>query len=250
VATDVAPHRSGVAQARRQRGRRVLTAALSVAGHLAILSGLASAFFTPPKPFEPEPMRVELVNLRPAADRPAPPAPAPPSPAKPPPRAVARPTRVLTAAIPLPAGDTPSMESGVSDGQLASAAVAGSGPPGGACDMARRLQTALRKDHLVQAALAEASRGPGAAGKAMLVWNGDWIRSRGQDGNGLAAVREAMMWEIAFAPEACRAEAVHGLVLFSLNDGAGRLVVGAGDWRWSDLLGPRRGASGDSLSRR
>jgi hypothetical protein len=249
VAIDVAPHRSGVAQARRRRGRGLITAALSVAGHLAILSGLASAFFTPPKPFEPEPMRVELVQLRPAADRPAPPAPAPPSPARPPPRAVVRPSPVHTAAIPLPTGDTPSMESGVSDGQLASAAVAGSGPPGGACDMARRLQAALRKDRLVQAALVEAGRGPGG-GKAMLVWNGDWIRSRGQDGNGLAAVREAMMWEIAFAPEACRAEAVHGLVLFSLNDGAGRLVVGAGDWRWSDLLGPRRSASGDNLSRR
>ena len=87
---------------------------------------------------------------------------------------------------------------------------------------------------MVQAAVAEAH----APGKAMFVWNGDWIRSQGQDGNGLAAVREAIMWEIAFAPEACRAQPVHGLVLLSLNDGpgAGRLVMGEGDWRWSDML--------------
>ena len=109
--------------------------------------------------------------------------------------------------------------------------------------MIRRLQAALRKDALVQAAVADA-RAAGS-GKALLVWNGDWIRSNGQDGAGLAAVREAIMWEVGFAPEACRAEPVHGLVLISLTDGPGaaRLVVGAGDWRWSDLLRPRRGAA-------
>lgn len=108
--------------------------------------------------------------------------------------------------------------------------------------MTRRLQTALRKDRLVQAAAAEAHRGQGlGGGKAIRVWNGDWIRHGEQEGNGLAAVREAIMWEVGFAPAACRAERVHGLVLISLNDapGAARLVVGSGDWRWSDLL--RRG---------
>lgn len=215
--------------------------AASVAGHLAVLLGLATAFVIPPKPYEPDPMRVELVELRPRADRPAPPAPATPSPAKPPPRAIVKPARVPAQVAPIPAGDTASLADGVSDGQLASAAVAGSGPPGGACDMARRLQAALRKDRLVQTALAEAARAEGASGRALMVWNGDWVRSRGQEGEGLAAVREAIMWEVAFAPAACRAEAVHGLVLFTLNDGSGRLVMGAGAWRWSDLLGPRGG---------
>jgi hypothetical protein len=47
------------------------------------------------------------------------------------------------------------------------------------------------------------------------------------------------MWEIAFAPPACRAERMRGLVLISLTSSQGlpRLAVGAGDWRWSDLLG-------------
>ena len=101
--------------------------------------------------------------------------------------------------------------------------------------MARRVQSALRKDPLVRAAVA------GSAGKATLVWNGDWVQSRGEDGKGLAAVREAIMWEIAFAPQACRAQPVRGLVLISLNQAAGaaRLAIGSGEWRWSDLLTPR-----------
>ena len=43
---------------------------------------------------------------------------------------------------------------------------------------------------------------------------------------------------------ACRTAPVHGLVLIALNDapGSARLVVGAGDWRWSDLLGAHGGA--------
>jgi len=51
-------------------------------------------------------------------------------------------------------------------------------------------------------------------------------------------VREAIIWEIAFAPPACRAEPMHGLMLISLNDSSGtaRLAVGHGEWRWSDLL--------------
>jgi hypothetical protein len=132
-------------------------------------------------------------------------------------------------------------QDGLTDAQIASAATAGSGQGsgqgsgsgGGACDMTRRLQAALRKDRLVQAAAAGAHKG-----RPILVWNGDWVRHGVQDGAGLAAVREAMMWEIGFAPPACRAQAVHGLVLLSLNDSpnAARLVVGGGDWRWSDLL--------------
>lgn len=138
---------------------------------------------------------------------------------------------------PLPTGEGGAAESGpeLSGAQLAGAASADSGPKGRACDMARRLQGALRKDPLVQAAVA------GLAGKAVMVWNGDWVRSGGEDGKGLAAVREAIMWEIAFAPEACRSEPVRGLVLISMSEAPGpaRLAVGSSEWRWSDLLTPR-----------
>jgi hypothetical protein len=103
--------------------------------------------------------------------------------------------------------------------------------------MARRLQAALRKDPRVRTALTEAG-----AGRPLRVWNGDWVRHPGQEGNGLAAVREAIIWEVGFAPEPCRREPVQGLVLLSLADGPGspRIVMGAGAWRWSDLLSRKR----------
>ena len=90
----------------------------------------------------------------------------------------------------------------------------------------------------MRAAVAEAHRG-----KALRVWNGAWVRHGEEEGDGMAAVREAIQWEVGFAPSACRGELVHGLVLLSLDDGPGaaRLVVGAGDWRWSDLLFARGG---------
>jgi hypothetical protein len=75
-----------------------------------------------------------------------------------------------------------------------------------------------------------------------MVWDGDWVRNRGEDGKGLAAVREAIAWEVAFAPQACRAEPVHGLILLSMGQtqGATRLALGQDEWRWADLLKPGR----------
>jgi hypothetical protein len=118
---------------------------------------------------------------------------------------------------------------------LAGASEADAGPPAGACDMARRVQSALRRDPLVRAAVSPSS------GKAILVWNGDWIQSGGEDGKGLAAVREAILWEVGFAPPACRAQSMHGVILLSMNASSGpvRLAVGSHAWRWSDLLARR-----------
>lgn len=113
--------------------------------------------------------------------------------------------------------------------------------------MARRLQDALAKDPLVRAAVASGAH----AGRALRVWNGDWVANPGEDGRGLAAVREAIMWEVGFSPKACRETAVRGLVLVSLADlpGAPRLVLGAGRWRWSDLLTPRSGGASATAGR-
>jgi hypothetical protein len=107
----------------------------------------------------------------------------------------------------------------------------GGGSGGGDCNMARRVQAALRKDPLARAAVRAAS------GHAIMVWNGDWVQAGAEDGKGLAAVREAITWEVAFAPPECRRQRMRGLVLLSLNNGSPRLALGAGDWRWSDLLG-------------
>ena len=60
--------------------------------------------------------------------------------------------------------------------------------------------------------------------------------------NGNCSVREAIQWEVGFAPEACKEERVQGLVVISLADapGSARIALGTGAWRWTDLLG--RGA--------
>ncbi len=124
----------------------------------------------------------------------------------------------------------------LSESQLAGAVSAGGGDGGGGgggCNTARSLQQALQRDPRVRRAVEDAAR----VGKAVMLWDGDWVRSGAQDGKGLAVVREAVMWELAFAPEACRNMPMRGLVLLSLADGNTRFAIGAGDWRWSDLLG-------------
>ncbi len=190
---------------------------------------------------EPRPRIEPPPTPPPVPDRPAAPKSAPrsrlkPAPVPPPPDIEPLP------ASPKPAPQ-PSFELG--EGQLVGAATAGSGfgsgGEGEGCDMVRLLQNALRKNPRVQAALLQAHPDAVAAGKAVLVWNGDWVRSPSQTGKGLAGVREVMIIEIAFAPEACRADPVHGLVLISLSDapGAARIALGTGQWRWSDLVSAR-----------
>ncbi|MDP3803822.1 MAG: hypothetical protein Q8Q71_16700, partial [Brevundimonas sp.] len=127
---------------------------------------------------------------------------------------------------------------GGAGGTGAGAGGGGSGP-GGACDMVRRLQEALRADPDIRAAVAGARVAPGSGGRAVLVWNGDWVQSPGQAGRGLAGVRQAIALEIAFAPRECRDQTVRGYAVIALADGPGapRLALGTGSWRWRDLLG-------------
>jgi hypothetical protein len=190
----------------------------------------------PPPPEPPKPPAPETSPKPPAAGKPAPPKPVPPK------RIAARPARVPPPPqVETVAAGKPSTTNGVSDvsdAELAGATTAGSGGGGGrGCNMVSWLETRLRTDRKVRDAMAEIDRG-----KAVRVWNGQWVRHGEQEGAGLAAVRESIMWEVAFAPQACRDEPVRGLVLLSLNDQGGhRIVLGSGDWRWSDLLGRRGG---------
>jgi len=244
---------SGLQQDRRpwaKRGGRAGALAVSLAAHAAIGVALIAAWTTYPALTDQNPIAVTLVQA-PRVIPPAPPAvtvkpakaaapsAAVPSPEPTPAPIVARPSPAPPQADSPPAATSATRGQGVglSDSDLAGASSADAGDGGGgACHMAQRVQAALRRDALVQAAVAEAGRD--GETRAIMVWNGDWVQSPTQDGKGLAAVREAIMWEIAFAPQACRAERMRGLVLLSLNGSQGvpRLAVGAGDWRWSDLL--------------
>ena len=109
---------------------------------------------------------------------------------------------------------------------------------GGRCDMVARLQRALRNDPSVRRALAGARRAPGFEGRPLMIWNGDWVRHGAEEGKGLASLRQAIAVEVGFSPKACKSQSMRGLVLLSLTDspGGGRVVLGTGAWRWSDLL--------------
>ena len=213
---------------RTQRWSRGLAAPVSVAAHAGVLAAVLLAHVEPPPaPIEPEPMTVALVSMArlmppppPPPKTPEPPAeeppkPAPPKPVKP---APAKPLRKLHISKappppdmpPVPAGkaltrvsgDTASLDAGdgVSEGELAGAWTAGSGPPGRPCDMVQRLERALRRDPDVRAAVARVRQNGTGSSRAVRLWNGDWIRSTGEEGEGLAGVRQAIMVEVGFAP--------------------------------------------------
>ena len=105
--------------------------------------------------------------------------------------------------------------------------------------MVRRVQDRLRRTPSVRTAVSEAGRSMNASGRAILVWDGDWLQSQGQSGKGLAGVRQAIALEVAFAPAECRTQRMTGLAVLKLEDGAdgARIALGKGSWRWSDLLG-------------
>ena len=96
--------------------------------------------------------------------------------------------------------------------------------------MIERLQNALRDDPRIRARLTEAYRDSGARGRAIVIWNGDWVLSPGQDGKGLAGVRQAVAVVVGFSPRECKSQAVRGYVVVTLSDdpGAPKLALGTG----------------------
>ncbi|HEY2011116.1 MAG TPA: hypothetical protein VGH23_19155 [Rhizomicrobium sp.] len=234
------PALTGTTPAKRRT--RFLAGAFTVVVHIGALALLLlPRGSAPPSHVEPtsEPIQVSLL------DTPKPQPPGPPDVDMAAPEAAAAPplphftTRATVQAAVTPKPDNSDL---LSDSQLAGAASAGEGGGGGggSCDLARAVQQALRRDPMVRAAAENANR----LGKSVMLWNGDWVRSGGEDGKGLSAVREAVTWEVAFAPQACRNQRMHGLVLLSLTDGRTRFAIGGSDWRWADLLSVR-GATAD-----
>jgi hypothetical protein len=247
----------------------VLSAVLASWGHPPIIPEPPAMEVTLVTPPPPPPVIVAPAAADPAPDStPAkaagPPKPTPPKPAPvhapPPPQRMVKappPPEVPRRYVP-PEPTPPRTEPSVSAAELASATTAdseaagegglgagggdGSGGGGGSgsggrCDMVQRLQKALRNDAGVRAAIAQVHRAPGFEGRPLVVWNGDWVRHGDEDGKGLASVRQAIAVEVGFAPKACRSQPMRGLVMLSLNDSPGsRVVLGAGAWRWSDLL--------------
>ena len=245
---------------RRAKADGLVAALVSVAAHVGLLLALLTVHVQPPMAPEPDPIAVALYEPPPPPPEPPKLAPEPagdPATAKvSPPKLPVRPPRLVPPPTvePLPAkpAPTPQVVAELGEADLIGAATAGSGsgaggvgsgPGGGGCDMVRLLQDALRKNPRVRAALLQAHPAAAASGKAVLVWNGDWVQSPGQEGKGLAGVRELIMLEVAFAPKACRDDPMRGLILISLSDspGAPRLALGSHRWNWSDLLFAKSG---------
>ncbi|ODT86943.1 hypothetical protein [Phenylobacterium sp. SCN 70-31] len=242
-----------------RKGARSWAAALSAVLHGGLLAVMLLAAPQAPPVVAPRVVEVALVPPRPAPpparaaepDRPpGPPDDAPAASAPPVTPRPAPPARKVEAAAPIarPAPSVFADASGVSAAELAGAARAGGGGGAGGsgagqCDMLERLEARLRRDARVRAAVGRAltDRADEGAAPAIRVWNGDWVRHPGEAGGGLAAVREAIIWEVGFAPDACRTQPVRGLVQIALGetDDGPRLVLGAGAWRWSDLLSAR-----------
>jgi hypothetical protein len=231
---------------------------ISVAAHIAVLGALLWLNIAPPPP-ENAPSQIIVSMMEEDSDPPGPPGPPGDSGAA---QEVTAETTPVPAVVPEPAPDpvpadepaevleprAPDTSDILSESQLAGAVSAdeegaggGSGSGGGGtggCNTARVLQSALRRDPLVHNAVVRAGR----AGKAVMLWDGDWVRAAEQDGRGLSGVRQALLWELAFAPEACRTKQMQGLVTLSLQDGT-RFAIGADRWRWSDLLGLEKAAA-------
>jgi hypothetical protein len=231
-----------------------------------------------PPPPEPEPAEKEVGGGQPAASPTPEPKPAPsPSPVKAPTKAapapvarpIPRPSRPAPRSptvepVPITAPEPSVSYVFLGDSALAGAMTAGGGAGagsgagtgagtgsgagsgsgsgsgrGGVCNMVERLQNALRDDPRIRARLTEAYQSSGARGRAIVIWNGDWVLSPGQDGKGLAGVRQAVAVVVGFSPRECKSQTVRGYVVVTLSDdpGAPKLALGTGQWRWSDLLG-------------
>ena len=237
--------------ARPDRTRRwPLATACVVAGHAALVLVMTAARPEPlATPHEAAPVMVELVEPPPAvaAARPRKVVAKPPPDVEPLPAAPAPPgpplpllgAAQLAGAATVGSGPGGGAGNGVGGAGGTGGSGAGSGSGGGTCDMVRWVQDAVRDDAAVRRAVIAASEEMNASGRAILVWNGDWLQSRNQSGKGLAGVRQAIALEVAFAPAECRTQRMTGLAVLKLEDGAdgARIALGKGSWRWSDLLG-------------
>lgn len=109
---------------------------------------------------------------------------------------------------------------------------------GQACQLTSWLQAALEKDPQVQGALALIPRPTRSVANAVMIWDGGWVTPPHAASGGVGVLRMALLSGIKSAPAACQAQPIRGAELMTLTNGADTtvLAIGAGEWRWSDLV--------------
>ena len=182
-------------QGQKPAGQRLAAGALAVGMQAAAFAALFWPHpAAPPPREEPALVMVKVAEEKPQS--PGPPSPdqgapdfaQPAAPQAAPPRLVFARTAIVDNSDLLSASQIAGASSADGEG----------GGGGGDCNTAHRVQQALQRDPLVRAAVENAHR----LGQAVMLWDGDWVRSGSEDGKGLSAVREAITWELAFAPAA------------------------------------------------
>lgn len=216
---------------------------LSIAGsalvHALLLSILLRAPARPPPPDDARAMVVTLYT------GPAPFAASPPAATAPPPSAKRRrPDPPVPPDIP-PRYAPPELEQAslgqrdpAHDPVALSVAAAATAASGQACALTGWLQAALQADPQVQAALPLIPRPARSVANALMLWDGGWVPAPERAMAGVAAIRTALISGIRAAPAACQTQTIRGAELMTLTSGSDTtvLAVGAGEWRWADLV--------------
>jgi hypothetical protein len=188
----------------------------------------------------PAAVAVTLVSLAPtaAAATPDPPArPEEPPPAEPEtPAGKADPGDAPPEAAPQPqpSAEPPSPPASPDTPQLLTATA-----PGG-CAVPSEVQAALQ-DATVRAALHRIPSARRSVANAVMLWDGQWIAAGAlADAATAAPIRQAIAAAVRRADPGCAAAPIRGPMFFVVPDEAGAmvLVMGAAQWRWSDLADP------------
>lgn len=114
---------------------------------------------------------------------------------------------------------------------------------GGPCGLTDVIAANLIAD---QTALAELTAYPPAlrsVSNAIQLWNGEWLRTTAGNEPAMPAVRRVISEAVSEGPEACQKASLQGPRFVFVNP-VGKeptiLVIGSGEWRWTDLTTPDR----------
>lgn len=113
------------------------------------------------------------------------------------------------------------------------------GAAAGGCSIDGALQALFAAEPTVRAALVAIPRDARSVANAIQLWDGAWTPPPTPEGEpALAVIRAAIVETVSQAPARCRDEHLQGprfLIVSQADNMTTVLVLGSGDWRWTDL---------------